>query len=135
MKFGSWTYDGFMVRLFANNSSIIIFIFAHFEDKLTVPYTCAYLVEGFNVNNLISFQQLDLRHMNQLPTNNSIGIAMDLRQHLSSIIISNTKFIFISIFVSNTKVIFISIFIFNTQVVFISIHTSYLSQPSQPLVV
>merc|ERR1711936_468351 len=34
MKFGSWTYDGFM---------------------------------------------LDLRHMNQLPTNNSIGIAMDLR--------------------------------------------------------
>merc|ERR1711971_1098817 len=34
MKFGSWTYDGFM---------------------------------------------LDLRHMNQLPTNNSIGVAMDLR--------------------------------------------------------
>merc|ERR1711863_90332 len=34
MKFGSWTYDGFM---------------------------------------------LDLRHMNQLPTNDSIGIAMDLR--------------------------------------------------------
>ena len=28
--------------------------------------------------NLILFQ-LDLRHMNQLPTNNSIGVAMDLR--------------------------------------------------------
>ena len=28
---------------------------------------------------LVSVLQLDLRHMNQLPTNNSIGIAMDLR--------------------------------------------------------
>ena len=54
MKFGSWTYDGFMV---CSTKSII------------------------NANELQSFFlfQLDLRHMNQLPTNNSIGVAMDLR--------------------------------------------------------
>lgn len=53
MKFGSWTYDGFMVSI-----------------------TAFYIFKIFNY--LISFQ-LDLRHMNQLPSNNSIGVAMDLR--------------------------------------------------------
>ena len=50
MKFGSWTYDGFMVRRPEKLGKISNFVF-----------------------------QLDLRHMNQLPSNNSIGVAMDLR--------------------------------------------------------
>ena len=37
------------------------------------------MIYQVNFLHLVSVLQLDLRHMNQLPTNNSIGIAMDLR--------------------------------------------------------
>ena len=65
----------------------------------------------YRVNNTNLIPQLDLRHMNQLPTNNSIGIAMDLRSHLNVFIfnflsISNQTFFFNLQLVSSLSKIF-----------------------------
>ena len=70
MKFGSWTYDGFMVNIFIDMSK-------YFYDSF-IKYII--FVQIFLRSQSKYFTlQLDLRHMNQLPTNNSIGVAMDLR--------------------------------------------------------
>ena len=100
MKFGSWTYGGFMVRLLLLCYQSLS-CFLHICSKLTYWVICN--------TNLIP--QLDLRHMNQLPTNNSIGIAMDLRSHLNVFIfnflsISNQTFFFNLQLVSSLSKIF-----------------------------
>ena len=50
-------------------------MFKYFYDGFIVKCFQIFLQQHLNIFTL----QLDLRHMNQLPTNNSIGVAMDLR--------------------------------------------------------
>ena len=88
-------------RLFPINNLAFSALDTPFEEKYFHKHISS---KGFN---LISIQQLDLRHMNQLPTNNSIGIAMDLRSHIPIFLLTMTISYFIFI---PGPLIFITIF-------------------------